>query len=161
VDAYTKFPDCCCLCLRPHPGGSREVRNGQVKYLGDGRYETTSVSVRVPVCSSCNWSIRMRQVATAVGALGFAGLTFAWWYADTKGSTVYLIGGAILALIVGGIAGLVLGWLFQTPTHRSIAYLEVDGSDITFANPEYQALYTGESRPGGRPGKDWGEVNWR
>ena len=161
MDAYTNFPDYCCLCLRPSPDSTWKVSNGQSKHLDGGRYEVTSVSTHVPVCSSCRWNMRMREVAAAVGALVIGALALGWWYLETKGHRGYLIGGAIGALILCLPAFLVLGWLFNVPTHRSVAYIEVDGSDITFANPEYQRMYTGEARLPGQRKPKIHEGQWR
>jgi hypothetical protein len=161
VDAYTSFPDYCCLCLRPKPDGTWQVRNSSTKYLGDNRYEVTTASVRVPVCGSCRRNMRLREVAAAAGALVVAALAFGWWYLDTKGDRGYLIAGAVGALIVALVAFLVLGWLFNVPTRTSVAHIEVDGSDIVFANPDYQRLYTGESRQGRQDDADWRQLNWR
>src|SRR5262249_34338319 len=149
----------CSLCLTPHPGGSWEVRNGDVKSLGGGRYETTTVSVRVPLCGSCRWNLRMREVAAALGALGLAGLVVGPWYCDAKADGMIL--GAGIALVLGYVTFLVLGFLFNAPGPRTVAYLEKDGTDITFANPEYQVLYTGEARPAGPQKAKIHEGHWR
>jgi hypothetical protein len=158
--AYTNFPNYCCLCLRPDPDGSWRVSNAEMKYVGEGRYRTKGASVHVPVCSSCRWDLWYRRAAAVIGALGVAGGVFAWWHWDTKGDPNYLVAGVIVSLVVGFLVLIVLSWLFHNKFTK-VAHIEPDGTDIRFANPEYQRMYTGESREWRQDVRDDGEGRWR
>ncbi len=67
----------------------------------------------------------------------------------------------VFALVVGAAAVFVLDRILKPEALKRVAYLNVDGSDIRFANPEYQRMYTGESRRGKKDEVDWRQVHWR
>jgi hypothetical protein len=157
VDAYTNFPNFCCHCLRPDPQGTWLVKNSQREKLDGGVIRVHEVSVQVPLCGRCRWDIRRRDVGVLGTALAAAALALALWYWDTP-KLEYLPYGAVFAVIVFFLAAVVLACLFGP---KRVAYLQPDGSDIAFANPEYQRMYTGESRRGRPNDVDWRELNWR
>ena len=90
-------------------------------------------------------------------ALAVAALVLGWWWWDLPDLN-YLPYGVVLAVIVFFVALVVVAWLFGP---KRVAYIEPDGSDIKFANPEFQKMYTGESRRGRPDDVDWNKVNWR
>src|SRR5262245_5331950 len=161
VDAYTNFPKFCCHCLEPDPDGTWPISNSQRENLGNGRYQIRSASVRVPMCGQCRGNLRLRDLGAVVGALAAGALFLGWWVWDTQFDLYYLPFGLIFAAIVAAPVLLVLAWLFKVPSLTSIAHLEPDGTNITFANPEYQKMYTGESRRGKKDDVDWRQVHWR
>jgi hypothetical protein len=157
VDAYTNFPNYCCRCLRANPQGTWWVKNSQSQQRDNGAVLVREVSVQVPLCGSCGWDLRLRDLGVIGAAFAVAGLALGWWYLDTP-DLAYLPYGVGLAVIVYFVVLIVLACLVGP---GQVAYLEPDGSNITFANPEYQRLYTGESRPGRRDEGDWRANNWR
>jgi hypothetical protein len=157
VDAYTNFPNYCCRCLQPNPQGTWEVKNSQSQQRENGAVLVREVSVQVPLCGSCGWALRLHDLGTVGAAFSVAGLALAWWYWDTP-DLAYLPYGVGLAIVVFFVVLIVLAC---TVGPSQVAHLEPDGSDITFANPEYQRLYTGESRPGRQGQGDWRANNWR
>jgi hypothetical protein len=161
MDAYTNFPDFCCICLRPDPRGTWRVKNSSMEHVGDNRYLTKWAQVDVPLCGGCRLGIWGRLALVLLCSLAAAGGVFGWWYLDTRGETKYLLIGAGLAVVAGFVSFLVFLWLFDADAPKRIAYLRADGSDIEFANPEYQKLYTGESKPGRTNEVNWREANWR
>lgn len=161
MDAYTNFPNFCCLCLRPDPRGTWRVKNASMEHVGGNRYLTTAAQVDVPLCGSCRWNIWLRLAAVLLCTLAVAGAVFGWWYLDTRGEAKYLLIGAALAVGAGFVSALVFLWLFDADAPKRIAWLRPDGSDIQFANPEYQKMYTGESKRGQTGEVNWREVNWR
>jgi hypothetical protein len=156
--AYTRFPNFCCRCLRPDPRGTVRVTAQDMKYVGNNRMQVQSAAVSVPLCGRCRWDIRLRGVVAAVGALAIGGLAFLWWYWDSRGDPDYLLYGGGFALVVWFVAFLVLATL--TKAGMQVARIEPDGTDVRFFNPEYQQMYTGESKPGQKE-VDWRQVPWR
>jgi hypothetical protein len=157
VDAYTNFPNFCCRCLQSNPQGSWQIKNSQRTKLETGTVVVREVSVRVPLCGRCRWDIRLRDVGGLGVAFSVASLALGLWYWNMP-KRDYLPFGVILALFVFFLVAIVLGCVLGP---RRVAYLEPDGSDITFANPQYQRMYTGESRPGRQDEVDWRHINWR
>jgi hypothetical protein len=153
------FPNYCCKCLRPNPGGSWEITRGERNHLHDDVYETKYAHARVPMCAGCRWGLLSRVVVAALGAIAVAGAAFGWWYTEMKGQPVYLLAGAFGAFIIGCVAFAVLAWLVDADAR--VAVLSLDGAGIQFANPEYQRLYIGESRGGGRYEPEREKDPWR
>lgn len=75
------------------------------------------------------------------------------------GGTAAVIYGVIVALIAGWVAFAVLRAVLRVEALKDVAYLELDSSDIRFANPEYQKLYMGETRT--EKDVDWEKAHWR
>jgi hypothetical protein len=157
MDAYTNFPNFCCRCLQPNPQGSWPVKNCQRQRFDDGSVEVTQVAVQVPLCGQCRRDIRLRDAGVLGAALAVAVLVLGLWYWDTP-KLDYLPYGAVLAVIVFFLVAVVLACLCGP---KQVAFLQPDGSDITFANPEYQRMYTGESRAGRQDEVNWREIDWR
>ena len=141
----TGFPNCCCRCLRPNPGGSWHLTKTARTHLFDNVYETRYAEARVPMCAGCRWDLRFRVVIAAFGALAVVAGVFGWWYLDTKGDRNYLLIGAVLSFFAGIPVFAVLAWLLDADAPWKIAVLSLDGSGIQFANPEYQRMYIGEA----------------
>jgi len=157
--AYTRFPNFCCLCMRPDPRGTLKVTAQDTKHLGNGRMEVTAAAVDVPLCGRCRWDLRLRCVVTAVGGVAVGALAFLWWLWDSRFDADSLPYGGGFALVVAFVAFLVLSIL--TKAGKQVARLQPDGTDLRFFNTEYQALYTGESKPQGQGQVDWRQVPWR
>ena len=157
MDAYTKFPNFCCCCLKPNPRCTWQVSNSKRQKLESGAVLLRVVSVRVPICEQCRRGMRLHNAGVVGAALAAGTLALIWWYWDTP-KLSYLPVGAVLALIVFFVVAIVLESLVGP---KRVAYLEPDGSDITFANAEYQRLYTGASRPGRENEADWGDLHWQ
>jgi hypothetical protein len=157
VDAYTNFPNFCCRCLQPNPQGSWQVKNSQREKLENGVVLVREVAVQVPMCGQCRRAIRLRDVGVIGAAFAVGVLALGLWYWDTP-KLDYLPYGVVFAVIVFFLALVVLGCLFSP---KRVAYLQPDGTDIAFANREYQRMYTGESRRGRKDDVDWREINWR
>jgi hypothetical protein len=113
--------------------------------------------VQVPLCNQCRRDMRLRDVGIFGAGVAAGALALGLWYVSMP-KLSYLAIGAVLAVIVFFVVAVALESVFR---HKRLAYLEPDGSDITFANPEYQRIYTGASRPGREKEVDWGELNWK
>ena len=115
------------------------------------------VSVEVPLCRQCRRDIKVRVAGVLSAGFAAGSLALALWYWDTP-KLSYLPFGVVFAGIIFLVVAILLSCLFGP---KQIAYLQPDGSDIAFANDEYQRMYSGESRPGREDDVHWGEVHWK
>jgi hypothetical protein len=156
MNACTDFPNFCCRCVQPDPQGTWPVKNCRSEQRDNGVLVIHHVEVQVPLCKSCRRELHLRDFGVIAGALVLAALTLALWWLNTPGVDSLLLGGA-LSLAVFFVSLIVFNCICGP---RPIAHLRPDGSDITFANPEYQGMYTGENRRG-KQEIDWDRMQWR
>ena len=146
--AYSKFPNFCCLGLCPKPNSSWRVTNSKQEHIEGNRYEITTVTAVVPMCSRCRWGLFRRQLVVAFGTFVAATVGFVAPFAMGPRSSKFLCIGMFTAIVAGFVGFWVLRKQLKTNTLLDIAYITHDGRDIRFWNEDYQKLYTGEVKVG-------------
>jgi hypothetical protein len=159
VPDYSDFPNFCCLCLRPDPGGTWHVVHKSRRFENYPVYQESTVRFNVPMCRACRWKRRCLRWL-AIGLSLFIGLVtmiaFAVLVKNSGGKNGILVPAS--GPIGAAIAGLCL-WHALKLSSVHIAVTNWEGTWFQFGNPIYQKLYTGEHKIGRQVEQD--ALPWR
>jgi hypothetical protein len=163
MPAYTNFPNCCCRCLRPNPGGTWMVvqRYGGRYLPGTLVQEVTKYIFEVPMCRACCWTIHCRRAIAFLLSAGIGLFTLVAFMIAAKSNENFKFVGMVSCWVAGIAAYFGLRGAFKARTLKDIACIDYDGSEIRFWNDEYQKLYTGECRVVSKRDRNPDELTWR
>jgi hypothetical protein len=159
------FPDRCCRCLAPSPTKEWRATNFGKRVEGTDLHVT--FNLQVPVCSDC-WSALRRtrfQVTAATVLLALLAAAAMWYYDpfDSRNAQLddaFMIWSVTALFLFPVFLGVyfAIGLIFVPRNLQGVAYLDRDGSKLTFFNPDYQRLFDNYFPPASAPAHSYEAV---